>query len=110
MSYEGETEYLCEEGHYYKHVASYGDVGHLRECSVCRKAWAFRHDIDHTNGFYSDQPGTFPAGKKVIGHTDIWCVDHHGNMYAIKIDRYEPAESVDSEAGKFLGNVWERYR
>lgn len=110
MSYEGETEYLCEEGHYDKYRATYGDVGHLRRCSVCRKVWAYRHDINHTNGFYSDQPGTFQAGKKVIDHTDIRQVDHYGNAYVIRIARYETAESIDSETGNNLGNVWEPYR
>lgn len=106
MSYEGEVEYLCEEGHYYKQNVN-KPAAYQQHCSVCRKRWVYFHDIDHTNGFYSNLPYTFPAGKKVIGHTDIWNADHHGNMYAIKIDRYGPANSVDSETGADLGRAWE---
>ncbi len=102
MSYEGHEEYLCAVGH-----RTQVDCNEDRpKACRCGEALVWRHSVDETNGFYVEDASTFAAGTRLIGFDDVWHVDHYGNKYATKIDRFEPAESINSETGQSLGNVW----
>ncbi len=53
MSYEGYTQYICENGH-----AFYGDSWHEQSwCPNCSKAAVWENSVDTTNGSY-DEKGT----------------------------------------------------
>jgi len=87
MSYfEGYTEYLCKEGHYFVD-SCYMDTS-VERCPECGASIEYAHDVDITSG--QDE-----AAKVKIGHTDIWSVDHYGNKYANKMMFFKPAEGSD---------------
>lgn len=66
MSYEGYTEYLCKNGHYWA-VDVYCECG-VPECSECGGPYVWRHSVDETNGVVKGDPGTRPARLKIIRH------------------------------------------
>lgn len=89
MSYEGSREFLCLLGHHLEIDCNQDDP---HECPHCHSPIAFRHSIDHTNGYDEDDPNTYPAEKVIYGHDDIWHKDHHSNRYATKRYRWSPAD------------------
>ncbi len=98
MSYEGYEEFICENGHYTSIDSSYFSYGtdnievqkKMKACPCCGESYKWHCSVDQTNGYYADEPHTFDGGKKVVGFTDNWHVDHYGNKYASKILHYEP--------------------
>ena len=90
MSFEGYYQYICVNGHQWSGtIWMLGD----EECLVCHAPFEFEHMVDRTNGTVEDDPSTFAAPMKVIGFTDKWNTDHHGNKYATKIRTYIPVGS-----------------
>lgn len=87
MSYEGYSEYLCENGHY---TACDVTVDEPATCWFCGARWQFYHAVDQTNGIEEENPSTMPAPKREIGIDDDWRMDRHGNRYAYAVPRFEP--------------------
>lgn len=56
MSYEGDEEHLCENGHRWTIPCQYSD-DLTPACPVCKAPSAWVHGIDHTN---SDSTGIIP--------------------------------------------------
>jgi len=91
MSYEGYTEYICKNGHYWTIDAM--DLIHgepSRVCSVCSELPEYWHDVDQTNGYDEEYPDTCAAPRIEVGFVDVWQEDHYGNRYATKRMLYAP--------------------
>jgi hypothetical protein len=99
MSYEGFTEYLCEDGHlsakelFESYGATQEEIINHHTCE-CGKLFKWRWEVDLTNGFLEDYPQTRPGPKKEIGWDDVWHKDHYGNKYATKLHRFKPLTGV----------------
>lgn len=63
MSYEGYTEFLCKEGHYF--CMDCCDDGVTR-CPRCGATVAYTNSVDQTNGEDPDLPCTMPGPKKLV--------------------------------------------
>lgn len=87
MSYEGYTEFLCKNGHYYC-VDIHAPAGEV--CPICGEKAAYSSEVDLTNGENENDPYSMPAPRKLIGYSDEWRLDHYGNRYAIKHGLYAP--------------------
>lgn len=88
MSYEGPVEYLCENGHRLA-TDCWSDAPTTCRCGG---KMAYRHSIDHTNGYIEDDPSTQPAPVQDDGWDDDWKEDHYGNRYALKMPKFKPLE------------------
>ena len=88
MSFEGYYEYICERKHRFS-CDVYSDSDDSN-CPHCGGKKAFSHLVDQTNGYEVDNPGTYPAGVRIVGFEDTWSKDHYGNKYATKRDLVEP--------------------
>lgn len=86
MSYEGSVEFLCQNGHR-SVIGCWDDAPKACRCGA---RMAYRHAIDHTNGYIEDDPNTQPAPVEPDGWDDVWKEDHYGNRYAIKNPRFKP--------------------
>lgn len=104
MSYEGYTEIICEGGHYYTKDAHEGSGGYNSSaeakaawmCPNCGLARKWTHEVDQTNGY--DEEFQYVTGRANIKPThffDVPAIDHRGNQYVVKDQRYEPAEPLD---------------
>lgn len=89
MSYEGYTEYLCENGHYCTADTCDDDPD---VCPICDSKLQYFHMVDLTNGEDDTNPNTMIASKTRIKSEDIWKQDHYGNRYAIIVYIYKPNE------------------
>lgn len=94
MSYEGFTEYLCPNGHYWSYDV-YFESEDRHVCKVCGAVAKWGHDVDQTNGIDLDDPSTMRGEVKQIGFMDAWHTDHYGNRWAQKILLLEPASGSD---------------
>lgn len=94
MSYEGYTEYLCDNGHYWTVRASDNDFEGLGRqslfCTCCGAPYAFVSEVDLTNGSNPDIPHTFSAPKIEYGWEDIAKIDHWKNLYYEKLSLFLP--------------------
>lgn len=89
MGYQGESEKLCEDGHYYS--ADVASDHYDEACPHCGKQWVWTHEVDWTNGYDENDPNTYKARKVPTGTIDVWLKDHYGNKYATVLQQYEPA-------------------
>lgn len=93
MSYEGYTEYLCVDGHYWA-VDCFMDYSDVKpSCPSCKKGVAFGNSVDQTNA--SD------AGKAVLEEIAPakTCACKCGNVHVIeparfKVMRYEDGKPI----------------
>jgi len=94
MSYEGYTEYLCDNGHYWKVRSSgkdfEGQGSQQLFCVHCRYPFAFFSVVDQTYGVKEDVPGSFEAPKIEYGWEDIPKQDHWGAKYCEKRPLFLP--------------------
>jgi len=91
MSYEGEEEFLCANGHYHC-IGCYEPRPETCGLNGCTEHMVWHHSIDDTNGYFENDPATYPAPLEEIGFEDIPQTDHHGNNYFTKLERFKPAE------------------
>ncbi|BDD79430.1 hypothetical protein [Burkholderia phage FLC8] len=94
MSYEGYTEYLCDNGHYWTVRASNenfeGRAAQGMFCVHCGYPFAFLSKVDQTNGTMENVPSTFEAPKIEFGWEDVPKKDHWGNPYCEKRSLFLP--------------------
>lgn len=90
MSYEGSTEYLCENGHYMC-VDIYQDD--IATCPQCKGALKWCHSIDETNGEVEGDPSTYRAPKRVTGTYEITVTRH---TYEPEGNDWQPVPSQKS--------------
>ena len=94
MSYEGYTEYICDNGHYWtvrtsdKNFEGQGRLGLF--CVHCGYPFAFSSEVDRTNGTIASEPKTFEAPKIEYGWEDIAKHDHWRNLYYEKRPLFLP--------------------
>jgi predicted RNA-binding Zn-ribbon protein involved in translation (DUF1610 family) len=62
MSYEGYTQYLCKDGHYWT-IDCYYDDG-PQKCPTCGEEAVWGNMVDETNGQYED-------GERIDGYVDL---------------------------------------
>ncbi len=102
MSYEGYTEYLCNNGHLTQQDAMYEMyVEEVKECCRCHSSFIFRHSVDQTNGIeYQENgepyPDTISYPFEENGFEDVWHKDHYGNKYAVKVILYKIPEKCEN--------------
>lgn len=90
VSYEGQTEYLCPNGHFWSHDIWANIKAHLREiCPHCNQHAEWCCHVDLTNG-PSDCAWTLSGPKRKIGFVDEERYDHLGNRYYYRLDRFQP--------------------
>lgn len=90
MSYEGDIEFICANGHYQRR-GCYEPAPVKCGLHGCEEPIMWQHAIDYTNGMEEADPGTFPAPMVNVGWDDIPMEDHYGNPYFIKHLRMQPA-------------------
>lgn len=94
MSYEGFTEYLCDNGHYWTVRAGEkdfeGQESQKMFCVHCGYPFAFFSEVDQTNGVGEEAPGSFEAPKIEYGWEDIPKKDHWGVSYSEKRPLFLP--------------------
>ena len=64
MSYQGYTEYLCEDGHYWTQDA-FDDPVVSCVVSGCPRPVAWTHEVDQTNGTDPNEPWSLPTELEV---------------------------------------------
>ena len=74
MSYEGYTEYLCENGHHWQ-VDAHAENDDTA-CPRCKRPAVWSHNVDETNGIEFDEegnpdPATVPYPLEVSGHEEV---------------------------------------
>lgn len=94
MSYEGYTEYLCDNGHYWTVRSSTENFeGRERQgvfCVHCGYPFAFLSKMDQTSDRPEHDPLSFEAPKIEFGWEDIPKKDHWGNQYYEKRSLFLP--------------------
>lgn len=94
MSYEGYTEYLCDNGHYWTVRTSdtnfEGRESQRLFCAHCGYPFAFQSRVDRTNGTDESNPLSLEAPKIEYGWEDIQKQDHWKNIYFEKRPLFLP--------------------
>ena len=58
MSYEGYSQYICKNGHYWTCDVNVDD----NICPICKEKYVWFNDVDETNGSHDDE------GKRIDGY------------------------------------------
>lgn len=90
MSYEGYTEYLCEDGHHWTQDA-YDE--RPRMCADCGKRAVWYHDVDQTNG--DDDWALLDAIE-----TAAFAQCNYGHTHQVRVARYKIPTTIGSRLGE----------
>jgi hypothetical protein len=74
MSYEGYTQVLCENGHYFTYNCyDYEDFDGWK-CPECQTEIAWSNMVDETNGSWEDN-GPFDDDHRIDGFVPLYLID-----------------------------------
>lgn len=93
MGWKGIDEFISESGVYWTEPTPY----FAREENPTNQFGElprWENTIDVTNGYDETDPECCKAPKVLVKENeDYWCIDHYGNRYAVRYNRYTPADA-----------------
>lgn len=76
MSYEGYSQFLCKEGHYWtedSHLTMYSELEE-NKCPICNESAIYENMVDVTNGSFDD------AGNRIDNYKELKLVEKHSSV------------------------------